>query len=88
MIDRLQKGSPPTANEEQFVRDGGARVRIVFKNSGDFKTKLMNLLFEPESETHDSITGVIPIDKLAELCELEELKTVFPNTQSKARQQQ
>lgn len=82
VIVRLQKNGPPTANESQFVVDGKARVKIVFRSSSDFKTKLLNLLFEPESEAGNSITGLIPIDKLSELCELEELMTVFPRTQA------
>ena len=85
VIDRLQKYTSPSANEEQFVSEGRARIRIVFRNTGDFKTKLLNLLFEPEIETDSSITGFIPIENLAALCEMEEVKTVFPRTRSKEK---
>ncbi len=81
VIQRLEKNTPQSENEALFVHDGKAHVRVVFKNaSGDFKTKLLNLFFEPEMETPNSITGAIPIEKLAELCELEELKIVYPKT--------
>lgn len=80
-VERMQNGiATPAPNEDKFVRDGKAAVELLFtvrnpetleklKELGMRVTLLKGAL---------RVEGAIPVDKLAELAAIEEVKLVLP----------
>ena len=81
IVARLAKGSAkPASNEELFVHDGKADIRIeLTARSAGVLEKLKAAGFELVSEKgKTTIVGRIALDKLAALAEIDEVKLILP----------
>jgi len=80
VIARLnQNASQPTANESKFVRDGKANVRIeLTQNASPLRDKLKRAGVEIDSLKGTVVKGRIPIEKLAGVANVSEVKYVTP----------
>ena len=80
LIDRFTNTKQPAKNEQMFVRDGKAAVRIVLKGkSSETLEKLKALGFEPApAKDSVNIDGLIPVDKIADAASLEQVKLILP----------
>ena len=73
------KTAEPTANEARFVLDGKAEIRIdLAAVSPAVIQKLTTAGFEILSEKGKTVTGRIPIKKLASLAAITEVKLISP----------
>ncbi len=80
LVERLQKGEAnPTENEAKFVKDGKAAINIQLSaKSPAIVEKLKQLGFEVLSENGPNLVGQIPIEKLAQIAEIEQVQLVLP----------
>ncbi|HTH38311.1 MAG TPA: hypothetical protein VL572_10100, partial [Pyrinomonadaceae bacterium] len=80
LADRVTNAKAPAPNEQMFVRDGKAAVRIVLKTrSAETVAKLKALGFEPNgSKDGVNIDGLIPVDKIAGAAALDLVKLILP----------
>jgi Ca-activated chloride channel family protein len=79
-VERLQKGETnPTENEAIFVKDGKAEIRVQLSaKTTEVLEKLKQFGFEIFGEKETILIGQIPIEKLAQLAEIEEVQLVLP----------
>ena len=84
VVERLRKKeAQPGAAEAQFVRDGKAEVRVwLTEKTPEVLARLKELGFEVvlEPKTAKLLIGRLPVDKLAALAELKEVRYVAPMT--------
>lgn len=82
VIDRLKvKGGGAGPDEAKFVRDGKAEIQIWFTDKSDaVMARLKQLGFEIviDPRTAKMVIGRLPIEKLAALSELKEIRYVAP----------
>lgn len=81
LVQRLEKGEAKAGeNEARFVRDGYASLRVTLASkSADSIKKLKELGFEIENEKGGTtVSGRIPIAKLAALAEMGEVTLILP----------
>lgn len=83
LMARVKSGSKrPGPNEEAFVHDGQAKLRIVLRESSTaILEELKRLGFILDSEKDDkTVLGRIPIDRISDLSEIEEIELLLPWT--------
>jgi Ca-activated chloride channel homolog len=80
LVGRLdQPSSISGADEERFVRDGKAEIRITLSsNSKAVCEKLRAVGFEQTSPEGKLVSGRIPVGKLRDLAEIDEVELVVP----------
>jgi hypothetical protein len=82
LVARLeQRKAEPSPNEELFVRDGWASIRVVLKSDDPTVVKkLQDAGLHIDSAKGKNVTGRIPVDKVATLADVVEVAFVFPRT--------
>ncbi|HMO80567.1 MAG TPA: VIT domain-containing protein [Pyrinomonadaceae bacterium] len=83
LMVRVKSGSKKTgSNEGAFVHDGEAKLRIVLRESSTaILDELKRLGFVLDSEKDDkTVLGRIPIDRISDLSEIEEIELLLPWT--------
>jgi Ca-activated chloride channel family protein len=84
VIDRLKtRNSVATAEEKKFVHNGKAEIQIWFVDKSDeAMAKLKQLGFEIvlDPKTAKMVIGRLPIEKLAALADMKEIRYVAPRT--------
>ena len=79
LIYRLESKAAPTENEAKFVRDGKASIQIQFRSdTSSVIEKLKGAGFEITSQKGGKLTGRIPIERLAGLADIAEVKYILP----------
>ena len=80
IVDRLAVGdTKPTANELNFVREGKAMVQVsLTENTPAVLEKLRKAGLEPGGTNPKGVSGLVPIDKIADLAAIGEVTLVTP----------
>lgn len=81
LIERLQKNTAATADEAKFVRDGKAEVTVRLRDlKPETIAQLKAIGFEvlTEIQSANAVVGRIPIEKLADLTQIEAVTFVSP----------